>query len=97
MKRPLTRFVRFGFALLSLFFFAGDVFAQDYSSNLVGHWTFDETSGTVAADSAGSNNGTMAGGLTGANSISGVVGNALQFDGVDDEISVGYEIGRAHV
>ncbi len=94
MKRPLTRFVRFGFALLSLFFFAGDVFAQDYSSNLVGHWTFDETSGTVAADSAGSNNGTMAGGLTGANSISGVVGNALQFDGVDDEISVGYVPGN---
>lgn len=33
--------------------------AQDYTSNLVSHWRMDETSGTTASDSAGSNDGTL--------------------------------------
>ena len=60
------------------------------SAGLIGHWKLDETSGTSAADSAGSNNGTMQSGLDAGNdSIPGVDGTALEFDGTDDYISLG--------
>ena len=56
-------------------------------NGLIGHWKLDETSGTTAADSAGSNDGTMQGTLDAANdSAPGAVGTALVFDGIDDEI-----------
>lgn len=59
--------------------------------SLVGYWKLDETSGTVAADSStNSNSGTIAGTPTlGAN---GLVfepsGKCIDFDGVDDYISL---------
>lgn len=56
----------------------------DTSSNLIGHWKFDETSGTVAADSAGGdNNADLWGGFTFANRgiAAGAVGRAFNFDG----------------
>jgi hypothetical protein len=37
--------------------------AQDYNSNLVSHWKMDEITGTLAFDSAGSNDVTMQNGL----------------------------------
>lgn len=41
------------------------VSAQDITTGLVGHWKFDEGSGTKAADSSGSNNtGTLTNGPT---------------------------------
>lgn len=46
----------------------------------VAKWKFDEGSGTTAADSIGDNNGT----INGATWTTGVVGYALEFDGVDD-------------
>jgi uncharacterized repeat protein (TIGR02543 family) len=56
-------------------------------SGLVAHYTFDEGSGTTAADSAGSNTGTLVNGPTW---VAGKVGTgALQFDGVNDKISCG--------
>jgi len=33
--------------------------AEPDTANLVGHWTFDEGSGTTAADSVGDNDGTI--------------------------------------
>ncbi len=47
-------------------------------ANLVGHWTLDEGSGTVAKDSSGNGNN---GALDGAQWVAGVQGGALQFDG----------------
>lgn len=45
-----------GVAMLSVFVFC----SNGYSQGLIGHWTFDEGSGTVAADSSGnSNDGTI--------------------------------------
>ena len=52
---------------------------------MVGWWTFDETNGNVAADSAANNNGTL---LNGATFVQGKVENAVFFDGVDDRIEV---------
>ncbi len=46
---------------------------------LLAHWAFDENSGALAGDSAGSNTGTIFGGTW----ASGVVGSALSFGGSD--------------
>ena len=55
------------------------------TAGLVGWWKLDETSGTTATDSAGSNNGTMTGGLDATNdSVSGIINTALDFDGSVD-------------
>jgi hypothetical protein len=54
--------------------------ADPGTANLAGHWTFDEGSGTTAADStANKNNGV----LTGAQPVAGRVGGALKFNGAE--------------
>jgi hypothetical protein len=52
---------------------------------LVAHWRLDETSGTVARDSAGDRHGTVYGGAQWA---SGQVAGALRFDGYDDYVAL---------
>jgi hypothetical protein len=52
--------------------------------NLVGWWKFDEGNGTIAYDSAGSNNGT----IYGATWAAGKIGGGMSFDGVNDYINV---------
>src|SRR3569623_1006054 len=58
----------------------------DINDGLIGHWNFDETSGTVAADSSGNgNNGTL---INGPTWVTGQVGSgALSLDGIDDKVS----------
>ena len=57
------------------------------SADLVGHWRFDEGSGTIANDSSGNgNNGTLVAGPTWVN---GRFGGALEFDGADDRVDLG--------
>ena len=59
------------------------------TNGLVGHWPLDETSGTTATErSFNTNDGTMQNGLTGSNSVTGVVDTALQFDGSNDSIDI---------
>jgi hypothetical protein len=53
--------------------------------NLVSWWKFDETSGTTAYDSAGTNNGTV----YGAAWTTGKIGGALSFDGINDYVNLG--------
>jgi len=77
----------FSFLALSFAFLPLAVHAQDITTDLVGHWKFDETSGTSASDSSGSNNtGTLTNGPTWT---TGKIGQALEFDGVDDYVRVG--------
>ncbi len=60
-----------------------------------GHWTFDETTGTVAENSAnpGTADGTLIGDLNfDDNAVAGIIGGALDFDGSNDEINVGSDI-----
>lgn len=55
--------------------------------NLVGHWKLDETSGTMAYNSAGADIGSMINGLSATNdSVPGRVDRALDFDGTNDFI-----------
>jgi len=56
----------------------------DLDTGLIAYWTFDEGSGTVAYDSAGTNDGT----ISGAQWTEGIIGGALDFDGVDDYVRV---------
>lgn len=63
-------------------------------SNLIAHWKLDESSGTTAADSVGSNDGTLTNGPVWQPS-GGRIGGALSFDGVDDYISLSsYDFGN---
>ncbi len=56
-------------------------------AELVGWWRFDEGSGTVAHDTSGnSNDGTFNGD---PQWVSGFIGGALEFDGVDDYVAIG--------
>lgn len=95
----------FAFRFIRLFFLAAimvgassNARAQDYTNGLISHWTLDETSGTTAADSAGSNDGTMLGGLdAGINSSSGQIGEALNLDGASDYISTNPATGMGLV
>lgn len=59
-----------------------EALAQSLRDNLVAEWNFDETSGTSAADSSGSNNGDLID-FVGDDSqwVSGKVGGAIAFDG----------------
>ena len=50
---------------------------------LIHHWKLDDT-GTVAIDSVGGLNGD----ISGAASVPGKSGNALSFDGTDDEVTI---------
>lgn len=65
--------------------------ALEWAGKLAGHWRLDETTGNVAADSSGKNNhGTLSSGFSFvSDSVSpGKHGNALQFDGAGDYISI---------
>ncbi len=56
-------------------------------AELVGWWRFDEGSGTVAHDTSGNgNDGTFNGD---PQWVSGFIGGALEFDGVDDYVAIG--------
>lgn len=61
------------------------------TNGLLAHWQLDETSGTTAGDASGSLlNGTMQGGLDAStNSRNGKINTSLNFDGIDDQISLG--------
>ena len=62
--------------------------AHSATAALVGHWTFDEGSGTVAADSSGNgNDGTVMGDAAWVAGQMG--GSALNFDDIDDIVIIG--------
>jgi len=52
---------------------------------MVSHWTFDEGEGTTAYDSANGYNGT----IHGASWTEGIIGGALDFDGMNDYVDFG--------
>lgn len=68
----------------------GGAGATPTTSGLVAYWTLDEGAGTTAADSAGSNDGTLVNSPTWT---TGKVSGSLYFDGVDDRINVA-EVGN---
>ena len=62
-------------------------FVSNASADLVGHWRFDEGSGTTAHDQSGNrNDGTLINDPVWA---IGIINGALQFDGIDDYVNCG--------
>lgn len=62
------------------------------NDGLVGHWTFDDewTTNTTAYDRSGlGNDGTLQGGLSLADQVTGINGEALEFDGSNDFVEMG--------
>ena len=57
----------------------------DLSPNLVGYWSFNDDNGSIAYDSSGNGNH---GFIHGCSWSDGISGNALYFDGVDDNVHV---------
>ena len=86
LKRTFLSLFSCCFALF-VFSFALTAHAQDITTGLIGHWKFDEISGTTATDSSGNNNnGTLTNGPTWT---TGKINNALSFDGTDDYVNAG--------
>lgn len=73
-------------ALIALIALALLPLASAQEAGLVGHWDFDEGSGTAAADSSPVGN---PGTISGAVWTQGVEGSALSFDGIDDFVDLG--------
>lgn len=89
MTFSAPRFIRSVIAIGALLLPALPVHAQDYTTGLVGHWKFDETSGTTAYDSIGTVHGTMINGLNAdSNSGNGILNKALTLDGSNDHLNM---------
>ncbi|MBI1923521.1 PKD domain-containing protein [Candidatus Poribacteria bacterium] len=67
------------------------IIAEDiFSQGLIAHWAFDEGGGATAGDSSG--NG-REGTVNGASWTTGILGGALSFDGVNDYVKIGSNVG----
>jgi len=62
----------------------GSTPVANVNGGIISHWRFDEGGGTMAYDSAGTNDGT----IYGAQWTTGQIGSALDFDGVDDYVQL---------
>lgn len=59
--------------------------AQPPTEGLIGYWSFDEGTGSIAHDSSGyDNDGT----ISGATWTNGISGTALEFDGINDYVEI---------
>jgi hypothetical protein len=58
--------------------------SANLSDGLVAHWTFDDGAGDVANDSAGTNHGAV----YGSQWTDGILGGALEFDGISNYVSL---------
>ena len=65
-----------------------DLYSSAYQ---MGHWKFDEGSGTAAKDAADGNDGTIKGALWAL----GQSGGALSFDGIDDYVEIPGLLGKS--
>ena len=62
----------------------------DWDSSLIGYWGMDSYNSTGVFDNSSfSNFGTFGGGIGTSDITTGIRGNSLEFDGVDDKISIG--------
>ena len=85
MRQRTKRFVFLLEQVLIISLATGAVHAE-----LVGHWKLDETTGSRAADAAArGHDGVLLGGLSfDGNSVEGVIGKGLCFDGDDDRLYI---------
>ena len=87
----LAKFKRLSLQVLSLaaITFACPIpaYSQDITTGLVGHWNFDEASGSTALDQTGNANGTLYNTTDAVNRIDGQHGGAVTFTGTADHMS----------
>ncbi len=57
--------------------------------SMIGHWAFNETSGTVAQDSTVYNNDGLLTNMSGSEWAAGTIDGALNFDGTNDHVVIG--------
>ena len=75
-----------GFIFVAGFASSNGALAASMIDALVGYWAFDEGKGDIAKDYSGNkNDGVLKGGPTW---VAGKFGNALEFDGIDDNVEV---------
>ncbi|MCS6789284.1 MAG: LamG domain-containing protein, partial [Patescibacteria group bacterium] len=75
----------------SIYELGTDLNLAPFVGGLVGYWSFDEGSGTIAYDRSGyNNNGTLINGPTWQTETNCKVGKCLSFDGVDDYVEIPY-------
>jgi len=75
--------------------YKGDVWSFKVSDpSLVAHWAFDETEGDIAQDSAGESNALLMSDPA-WQPTSGMIGGALEFDGIDDYIDTPFILNPA--
>jgi len=66
-----------------------DVSNNETTASMVGYWALDESSGTTAADSSGNgHDGTLVNMSSFSDWVTGQIGNALDFDGYNDYVSL---------
>ena len=66
--------------------FSTSMIPANMNTALAGWWKFDENTGETANDASGQQ---RFGTVDGATSITGIAGNALAFDGIDDKVNLG--------
>lgn len=81
----MTKVLLFATVLLGPYFAAQSVLTADDS--LVAHWTLDEETGVIAQDASPFEAPAQL--MNGPQWVSGIVGNALRFDGVNDYLDAG--------
>jgi hypothetical protein len=62
--------------------------AGDITTGLIGHWKFDENTGTTTADSSGYNSPSIVGTLAGATWVAGKINSALEFSGSNQKVTL---------
>ncbi|MDP2898633.1 MAG: hypothetical protein Q8Q12_19010, partial [bacterium] len=86
-RRPVTEVVLVVLAaVLAMAATEGTAQAQSYPAGMVSYWKFEEGGGTTAYDSCDGNDGPISGGPTWP---TGMVGGALSFNWINDQIIVG--------
>jgi hypothetical protein len=66
-----------------------EAWQEEDIEGLITHWSFNESSGTIAHDNVGHYDGVVHGG---AIWVSGQIGNALSFDGVNDYVEISHKV-----
>ena len=90
---PVSFFIAI-FFVSSIFFLpttvsAGSIFLPPNNLGLVGYWSFEDTTGTIATDFSGNGNvGTLTNMDASTDWVAGKIGKALDFDGSNDYVNV---------
>lgn len=90
----MIRFVKILLVFVTAMAIFVDISSADIDYGLIAYWKFDEGSGSTANDSSGNGNDGI---IYGAMWTSGKIGNALNFDGINDWVDIPDDISPEHI